>query len=251
MFFWFKKKVAVLDCFTTSQYVHDYHPVSKASKHLPSWFLNLPKTDLASLNPNDWFNMKQCVGFIDYFKESFTIPNWDNEIFRYIDGQININSTTKYEHHSASQYNNFLDETYHHVKMCSPWIIKSNTKTKFIQTFPIWCYDSNSALENIIHCPGIVDFYYQNATNVNLFLKKLDPKISKTGFFNSGTPLVFYTPLDDIKIKIKTHLVSKEEYSNIKQVYPRTPNRLLGSYFVAKKDRDRIDNQKKCPFGFK
>lgn len=250
MIFWFKKKQAVLDCFTPHSYIQELYPIGKASHHYPEWFTNLPKPDILNHDREYWTNMKKCVGFLNYFKESIAMPFWENAAIRYTQNNIRVDSQIGITTHDKSQFTGFLDDTYQHIKISTPWIFKANVKTKFIQTFPIWCYQSESILERIIHCPGITDFYYQHSTNVNLFLKRPTRITSESGILNAGVPLVFFTPLEDIKIKIKNHYVDSIEFENLKKSYPGMPGK-LSAYFIAKRDRDKADKQKKCPFHFK
>jgi len=251
MFFWFKKKTVVLDCFTYLNYCHELFPIVRAPKVLPEWFKNLEKhnfTDPTKKVP--MFNMRSCVGFIDYFTNSIAVPLWDFLHIRIDNNNAKfLCESVQITNHEREQYQGLFDESYQHFKIEVPWVIKSNSKTKFIQTFPIWCQNPNSRIERLIHCPGVLDFHYQHSTNFNGFIKKTEKEGEiQILSFQPNTPLMFFTPLDDVNIKINTHLLPTPEFLKISRWFPPTagPYRFL----TYKKIRMQKEREKKCPFGF-
>lgn len=250
MLFWFKKKETVLDCFTYSHSTYDYLKIDRAVKFIPDWFKNLESGSFSDPYNLPFITMKKCSGFLNYFSNSFAVPMWDYVYCRVdkdnVDIKTNISSIIN---HSPRQYNGFLDETYYHIKIETPWYVESNNKVKFIQTFPAWCYSPRHKLGRFIHMPGVVDFYYQRSTNINGFIKKNvegeDPYVLN---FEPGVPIAFYTPLEETKITFKYHLISKEEFNQKSGfVLPSPGYKRLA---LVKKLIDKRDNDKKCPFGF-
>lgn len=251
MLFWFKKKDVVLDCFTSEMVSYDRFKIDRAVKYLPEWYKKLDRGN-PFIDPTKPLRttMKKCVGFVEYFKNSFALPAWDYIHIRVDDQDVGTSLPgSRITTHSSDQYGSFLDQTYKHFKVVPPWLIHSNNKVKFIQTFSPWCYSPNHNPEKIMHLPGVVDFYYQNSTNVNLFIRKNNAGIPPVVItVEPGTPVVFYTPLEDVKLKFKHHLISENEYRQRELFITNTPgtNRLkLNREFI-----DKRDNENKCPFGF-
>jgi hypothetical protein len=254
MLFWKKKKTVTLDCFTNREACIKAFQPERASKFIPTWWKNLSRGNFTDVTQAPYVTMRTCAGFMDYFANSIAVPLWD--YYNFVDYGSKIEYRGNIENpaapHPRVQFTGFLDDpSYFQFKIEVPWIFIADNKTKFIQTFPIWCYDVNNAPERIMHLPGIVDFFYQRSTNFNIFIKAsgehTPPKIIT---FEPGVPLMFYTPLDDVKVKIKTHLLSKEEYQQKSHMVlgGHGPNRL--KILRRSIDFTNENTRKKCPFGF-
>lgn len=247
MFFWFKKKPVVLDCFTSHLYCYDRFPITKATKHIPQWYKNLSKGNYTDPNKPHQITMKNCSGFIDYFSNSFAIPMWDYAHFRADSENVDIVcESVRIDEHPRHQYEGFLNSTYRHIKINTPWLIHSKSKVKFIQTRPLWCCEPRHQPERILHAQGVTDFYYQNSTNFNGFIKKPEPgESARVITLEPGTPLVFYTPLEDVNITLKLHLIKEDEYnSKLRYISPTGgPSRLK----LNRLNYDKAKS-KKCPF---
>lgn len=252
MLFWLKKKTVVLDCFTNNFPAHDRFKIDKASKFLPAWYKELGNGN-PYVDPEKplQITMKKCVGFLDYFKNSFALPSWDYLHFRVDHNDVGISAGREViTSHPQEHYGNFLDSTYKHFKITPPWLIHANNKVKFIQTFSPWVFSPKNNPEKILHLPGVVDFYYQNSTNVNMFIRTGDTGCRPSMItLEPGTPLVFFTPLNDsIKITFKHHLLSTDEFNQRINFLTQTTgiNRLK----INRQYIDKRDQEKKCPFGF-
>jgi hypothetical protein len=253
MLFWFKKKEVVLDCFTYYSAAYEVFKIDKAVKFIPPWFKNLK--ELEKGNFTDPFKtpvitMRKCSGFLNYFSESIAMPMWEYAHVRVThEGYDTFKKVTEIATHSKQQYQGFLNDTFLHIKIDTPWLFKANSKVKFIQTLPTWCLEPKHNPGSFLHMPGIVDFHYQMNTNVNGFFKKPEtPEGSYITTFEPGVPLIFYTPTEDVKVKIKHHLLSKTDYAQMNTFVHDSPgpNRLA----IHKKFVDKRDNEVKCPFGF-
>jgi hypothetical protein len=120
-----------------------------------------------------------------------------------------------------------------HAKLNSYWFIKESTGVKFLVNEPTWNYLSSPISPKIV--PGIFDFKYQRATNVNMFFQRKNLVYK----FLAGTPMAHIIPLSDKNIEIKKHLVSYKEW--------------LGSYTALSFRDNRYARYKKmidgkCPF---
>lgn len=251
MLFWFKKKTVVLDCFTHLNFAYNIIPIERATKYIPDWYKKLKHTNVSNPYEPPFVSMKSCPGFRNYFSHSFALPMWDHIHVRVSKNDISVlcDSLT-YNRHDNEQYGELLDTSYIHFKMSTPWFINSKSDTKFIQTFPMWCYQAKHKPEKILHCPGVVDFKTQSSTNVNIFIKRAGEKEEDyIVTFEPGVPLVFYTPLDKVEIKIKNHLLTKEEYNQKSAAIGSTIS--ANRYYTYKKLIEKRDEGKKCPLGFK
>lgn len=251
MLFWFKKKEVVLDCFTYLNYAYNIIPIEKAVRYIPDWFKKLKQTNLNDFNSPPFISMKSCPGFKDYFSNSFALPMWDHAHFRVTKDDLAIFSESiPFKSHPPGQYGDLLDPTYTEFKFITPWFITSKSNTKFIQTFPMWCYQARHKPEKILHCPGVIDFKTQYSTNVNFFFKH--PNEDEKDYvvtFEPGIPLAFFTPLDDVKVNIKNHLITQQEFDQRKSALGSTP--AINRYYTYKKLIEKRDEDKKCPLGFK
>ena len=81
MFFFFKRKKIVVDCFTDNYSINELFPIQTANNFYPDWWKNLPKTYDAM---NKWglrvsqSTMKKCPAIIDLYKTGFIMPLWSD-----------------------------------------------------------------------------------------------------------------------------------------------------------------------------
>jgi len=243
LWFFVKRSTIHLDCFTQLSHVHNFHPIQSATHFYPEWWKNLPKVNKTDKSWVGEPTMKSCVGFIELFKNSVAIPMWsdlcistDNEKkqfkWNFSDGQTKMNM------HNTDQFKNFVNGSYAHLKIISPWLFKTKNYVKWNWQYAT--YNSNVP-DELILLPGIVDYKYQVVTNINILINLCK---TQTIFLNAGNPLVFLTPLSDHKVKIHNHLVESVEYEKIKSI--SHPSYFFNSYNKKKK---MIQNEEsKCPF---
>lgn len=239
MFFWFKKKKIVLDCFTADSLTYDRHKPERAVHSFPEWWVQT--------NPADGFNMRNCVGFKEFFRNAVSINMW-------CPFHVEVDTKNKawewkapgmevlVDSHAPEQYNYFLDpNNYRNLKIQCPWSIKTNRYVQFAFIDSFWCRNTYDYL----FPNAIIDFFYQHTVEINMFFRMFGEKY--TFSLLTGKPLVFLIPLTEEKIEIKTHLVSKQEMRRFTQLDDFGPTR----YFSRKKHTDKLlAQQKKCPFGF-
>lgn len=234
-----------LDCFTYMTHTYEMTPIVYAMAAAPQWWKNLDKSELSYdwkhfTSPRKSLNMKSCYGFIELYKRGVVLDNWcdlkikvDSKGFRYMfsDGQ---NPDEHSRHQMGEGFKN-----YHHLKLTSPWIFKEKTGVKFHFSGATW----NLEDYNVRVLPGVVDYRVNGYTHVNIMI----PKVEYEHTIPAGQALAHIVPLSDKKLRIKNHLISKQEFDTM----CRHSSSLYAGWRGVKKLLDRNDErQKKCPFGF-
>lgn len=240
--FIFKKKKIVVECFTDNPNALEYFPVKHASAFLPDWWKNLPKTYEVEESNGIRFRrptMKSCDGFTNLYKRGFMIPLWSDLVIEtsstnfkwtYADGQSDLSF------HDVDQMSTeFI--SYAQFKISSPWRIRESTGVKFVFMQPTYNYTKEFFDLHII--PGVVDFKYQHATNINVFAQK-----GRRFEMFAGKPLAHLIPLTDEDIEIECKAIQIDNFDEVKLLNNNYPW-FIGSY---KKTKKIVDEQEKCPF---
>ena len=265
MFFWFKKKKIILDCFTDNRFAYEYCKIAPAIHYYPEWYEDLPAFITPKKIMQNTPSLRHCVGFTELYKKSFIIPYWTTSTI--LVDKVNktirtksIDQDTLFSDHDLNQINGFCNQpanntTVGHLKFLSPWWIKSNKFVQFTWHNCTWGMDK---LYDLLALPAVIDFKYNRSTEINMVLDFNTAK--DTMMYEPGTPLVMLTPLTDESIEIRTHYVndSKINISRLRtfQLDPLTDNRRklyqLKKKFINKVDKinEIEENDKKCPFGF-
>ena len=244
MFFFFKKSKLYVDAFISEDYsgVYDSIPIDYSVKYFPDWWKSLKAKEFDYDIMNTLKNMKSCIGLIEFYKKGITIPMWSDFALR-----LNSDKTkwdwkysdgiSKMAYHATEQRLGFK-EYYHHFKLESPWLIKSEKNISFMFT-PHYYNLQNLNME---FPPGITDFYYQHATNINFLLPLAEDK----AFIPVGQPLINIVPLSEKKLVLKKHLVTKTEHDKLYQ--ENLSLSFTKKYLKRVKFKEK--NESKCPFGF-
>ena len=247
--FFFKPKVIHLDCFTTSKPTYEFFPIDYSHKFYPDWWKKLPKS-VETENSEKGFvlTMKGCIGFTEFYRNSITIPLWsdllikNNEEKKYFDCFFS-DQVSAFAGHSIEQMEGLIDPTNHtHLKILSPWFFRCKEDVRFTWTQPTWNFNP---IDQIIIPPAIIDFKYQNGTNINFFISSKNEK--QTTLIESGQPLANISPMSERKLKFHNHLISQDELNNI--IFKNAGITFFGKYNKIKKILNKKDS--KCPFGFK
>ena len=239
MLFKFPQKKIVLDCFTSDHYVIEQSPIDFAIKHIPDWWKNLPTSITNQNNFAPAPTMKHCVGMVDYYKNSIALPLWSDLAIRVnqnksYNWKFSNSNTQAVVHPINEQATGFLNN-YGHLKISSPWYLKSEKNIDWVWSHPTYNYAHSN---DIVSLPGIVNYYHQHATNINIMISL---EKEKTILIPHSQPLVIMTPMSDRKIKIVHHLVSQQELNKMKN-----PNiTFLQRYKNSIKARERFSS---CPF---
>jgi len=244
MFFLRKSKI-VVDSFTCHSGILELFPITPAMEYLPDWWKRMPnqygkKLDNGLFQPEP--TIKRCQGFIDLYKTGFVIPLWcelligtDNH-----GGWAYINSDKmSIIQHEKEQYGNHFDDKLH-IKILNPWLLKEKTGVMFHWTGCPW----NDINNKMMVMPGIIDFKFNNAAHINVFLAKEDMQTT----VKAGTPMIHMIPLIDKEIEIRNHYVDIIEY-DMMSAHAQTRISFLNNYNTKKKIIEQKES--KCPFGFK
>lgn len=248
MFFFFKKNKIYVDCFTTSEFQLNACPITRSTKQFPEWWKKIPGT-ISFEEENgisiDRSTIKRCIGILDLYKNSFTLPMWSD--FKIEIGEENnmsfmrwyISDDTEIARHDSRQWaNNFSN--FKQIKLMSPWKLKEKTGCKFAFVSPSWTLLEN--LKDLHIMPGIVDYKYQHSTHVNMFVPyQIGQHIIKV-----GTPLAHIIPLTEKSVEFNCHAIDEIEY---KKMSSRTKySTFNGGYSLLKKAVEETESKKKCPF---
>ena len=196
MIFFKKNKDIVLDCFTTSPHVYEYAKIDYGVKYLPSWWKNTPKT-----LPDYTSTIKNCVGLMDFYKKGIVIPSWfemdltilnkDNpDWFTWSASNGDVDTT---ESHWPNTFEGFANETGKNIKLQSPWFLKTKEEVYFSWTQPTWSI--RSLMPHITVLPAVINFKYQHASSINLFVDLKDREQKLT--IPPLTPLVMMHLIDE------------------------------------------------------
>lgn len=236
--FFVKAAQITVDFFTSNSAVFAHARPAKAAQFIPNWWRQLPKPDYAPLGLMPSTSIKTCAGFTDLYGSGFIQPLWS-------DLNISISPTGAYEYkfadctsdiaqHEAHQFEGSpFSDGFVHFKIHSPWVIASNSKTKWLFIPPVW---NGLSIDDMYVAPGIVQSGFTNVPlNINVFFRKRQtPVVHRLPF---GLPITHIIPLSEKRVVPKYHLVSDEELN--KRKYETAVSR----FFVNKFRRAK----KLCP----
>ena len=244
MFFIFKKKPLILDCLTYRPEVLDYAPIDIGEKHYPSWWSALSRSTskLDSEGLAMTKTMKGCPGFIDFYKNSITIPMWcdfyfynNGPAYRWQFSDMQSDAII----HSQEQYGEFLTSGQLHLKISTPWLIKCKEDINWVFVGNIWNQNYPGEI-NLL--PGVVNYKYQHSTNINLVFNN---KRESNHLIKVGTPLVNIFPMSERTIKINYQVVSEKDFILDRESSSKIS--FANGYQKKKKLMEKLE-QSKCPF---
>jgi hypothetical protein len=234
------KPTITVDCYTHRPEVYNLSKIDYATNFFPNWWKKLPKLIEDKNGHKIVSTIKMCEGFRQLYENGLMIPLWtdfilDERGITFADGK------SAFQVHPSSQMEGFLGDNFKHFKILSPWIFSTKKYCKFIWLEPTWNFSDIDFLRVV---PGVIDYKYQNTTNINFFFNL---KNFRRIMFQKGSPLAHCIPLSEKRLIIKNHLVSKEEYDKISSI--SFPTTFFGKY---KKHKEEIikNEKRKCPFGF-
>jgi len=243
--FFFKRKQRTVDCFTDDPSAYEYHAITPAIEFYPEWWKKMPgqqpvpdKNGLTVDTPT----IKKCIGFMNLYQKGVVLPLWSSIVietssnnYRYSFAKQHFNKDLPLadyhpEWQTGPAFDNFL-----HMKLGSPWFLMQNKYCEYL--FQPMTWNTIDAWHQYTVLPGIMDFKYQNSTNVNLFLEK-NSRIN----IEAGTPMYQIIPVTDDDIIFKNHLVDSNE---INKIY----HNRYGSYSNSYKNKKKFHESKsQCPF---
>lgn len=232
MFFVVKNNVLNVDVFTTHSRAFENYQIKKSSGFIPSWFKNSQKEYQVDGEFIKKPTIKTCAGLINNYKSGFIIPLWTDLGIKctFNENKLSINwkfadETTTATNHPFQEWESFLNPLdYFHVKINSPWLIKTKEDINWFFTSPYW----NINPFEISFPQGVLEFKHQHASNINMFFKIEE----KTYFLEQNTPLVQLIPLTEKTVKLHHHLISQEE---AEKMYP-LKSRFINDYNLKRKN---------------
>lgn len=246
MLFFFKRPTVVVDAFTEHAGVFQTAKFENSNLHHPKWWKSMPSTfkvELPSSIQIDAPTMTTCLGFLELYNNSFTLPLWSDLIVKvtpdlqWASQWSDQEGATTILSHNPEQYNNnFPDKV--HLKISSPWLLNEKEGVRFAWTEPTWHMLKYNPGVTVL--PGIVNYKYQNSTHINVLL---DARETQQYHFEYRQPMVSLIPLTERNVEFKHHLVSPSELKAARQRSYQSA--FLRSYFKNKKV---LDSQPKCPF---
>jgi len=213
MIFLFSKKKIVLDCFTSDEQLLQTAPVTSAIKQIPTWWKTLPVSRFVG---NDFFphpTMKNCVGVVDYYKNSVALPMWSDLAIKVADSNYSWQYADRKSvaeiQDLGAEATGFLP-SYGNLKLISPWAFKTKEDVSWVCSQPIYNFSMHNV--GVIVAPGVLNFLHQHYTNINMMFPK-----TKNGLhtFEHGQVMMHLTPMSDRRIEIVRHLVSEVELSRL------------------------------------
>jgi len=243
--FFIRRGKITVDCFTYNLNALEYFPIQEAVNFYPEWWKNVPKYhtthDSQGLELKR-STIKSCNGLIDLYQQGFMIPLWSDLVvetmangFRYNFAEGDQNEIGRHDYEQMSD--EFLP--YIHFKIMSPWRLRERSGVKFLFTQPTYNHVKTILDWHIMS--GVVDFQYQNATNINI----LAPR-GRRFEMPAGHVMAHIIPLTDKEVIIKNHFLDKKDIDNIRLFSNNYPF-FNGSYRKMKKLREE-QQEKKCPF---
>ena len=206
-----KKEKIKLTCNAASTGLIDLFPVVKGKDSMPSFFKKLPKQDIKTAECN---NVRVCPGLTDLYAKSVIIPAWqDYEITIYPNGQCDV--MCPQEQWGVTQHPIDIQASgawpgYLNIKLSSPWLIECNKPTTWLMSQAIW--DQHSPDEFIV-VPGILEFQYQNMSNVNLLFKI--PNETKNYKIKAGDRLAMLTANTEEDFDVECTYMDEAKFNKI------------------------------------
>lgn len=241
----FKKQQFVVDCFTDDIVAYEKYPIAHAKNFYPEW-LKKTSSSYQSVTKNylnvEMSTIKRCPGLLDTYKSGFIIPMWSDLIFESTTNGFSYqfaDNKSFIESHAKEQWQTFADPLlFNHIKMRTPWLIKSNKNIDCNFAYPFW----NHSLHTDYFFPSaIINYKYQRSTNINMFIH------AQSKFtLNAGQPIVHVMPLTEKELVIKTHLISTVE---MHQMHNQAKSNTFNLQYL-KHMKFMENKEKKCPFNF-
>ena len=221
--FFFKRKKIVVDAFTDHSTAYEHFQIKKSTSFMPDWWKALPIAEGYTLDDfSQKTNMRHCTGMIDVYRFCFMLPMW-SELRIIVDPKGQAGVTWQFADkrsdivlHNGWQRGSFMpDNDYVHLKIVSPWIIKSKQNLVWATFQPT--YNFKSPKDTII-LPGMLDFRWNQSANTQLMLLRPDDQNSCVSL-QPGDPLMAMVPLTEQEVELRHHLVTQEEIGRIQRLH--------------------------------
>lgn len=253
MLFKFLQRPITVDCFTADQMAYEYFKIEKSTRYFPEWFKKIPNS-AEYTNQNQirmqFPTMKRCYGFLELYKNSFTVPMWT-------DTKISINPKLKtfafqtanknnnIHSHVREQYAGLFNETnFMQFKIETPWILKEKTGIQFMYESMFW---NQARAFDYAQLPGMLEFKYNSDISIQIVVNLENKEDQIDLKLLAGTPMSMLIPLTEKRVTFKHHLVDIEEY---KKLYSKDFRSVFDCFDdeVDMHKRIKALEKSKCPF---
>lgn len=231
----FKRNEVIVKLYTCEPNHFEFFKLRKATKDYPEWLKKLSSEYYEpGFIPAPIPTAKRCPAVIDYFKKSMVIPSQFDVYLK-----AGVNNTSGWltpTQETANMIKTFSSEqkvgfNTPHVKIDTSWICIEETGINFMIADAYY----NNFNEPWRIVPGILDFKYQHSLNINVAYNNQEDPI----FIPMNTPISFMIPLTEKEVKYEHHLVSHDEWQQIKNKYA-TKSTFLSKYLKHKKMKSKI-----------
>ena len=213
---------------------------------MPTWTQSCPRSS-SHKDPLSTQTLTKCMGLHTYFQKGFVLPMWSD-----VSITIGPRGTSEYTYqyadqkscihaHSPDQMNNYYPaDEYQLLKFISPWCIVPSESVDCLYSQPQW---NSKEYEDLHVLGGVVDPFYMPEINVNAVIKRGDDE--KNLLLKFGASLMHIMPITERKVILRNHLVSSEDYYNLKHtmygqtfysLYSRVVKRRGKNKFIFKPD---------------
>ena len=221
----FKPSKIIVDCFTAIPDLPKLFPVTPAKEELPEYWKNLNTTVVHQDIERP--TMRLCPGVQYLHNQGFVIKSWADFTINTQNNRLSWQPELLASSHYSYQWGDKILKDYYHLKLESPWAFREKTGVKFLITNCFW---HDTTFKPFIP-NGLIEWKYQHATNVNMFVPKLNTA-HKNIVISAGSPLVQVLPLTEKRVEIKMHVVSDNELKAALEPFRFTR---VGWYFKRKK----------------
>lgn len=219
--FFFKRKKIVVDAFTDHSSAYEHFQIKKSTSFMPDWWKSLPIAEGYTLEDfSQKTNMRHCTGMIDIYRFCFILPLW-SELRVVFDpkGQAGVTWQFADKRSNAGMHNEWQrgsfmpDSDYVHLKIISPWLLKSKESLVWAAFQPTYNFQSP---KDTIVLPGMLDFQWNPSVNTQLMISRLDDRAGSVSF-QPGDPLMAMVPITEREVEFRHHHVSPSEMARIQK----------------------------------
>ena len=201
---------------------YKFYKPNYSAKFLPEWYKNIPHHFISKNKYNVEFpysTIKACPAIKKNLTNGIIFPLWTDIVIN-IDPERRwayqvADGLTTIQQHDNEQFYGFASN-HINLKLVNPWKLKSSENKMFYLTNTFYhTVDTNFKVS-----PGLIEFYYQNDLNINLFFP-IKPNVY-TVKLNAGQPIIQLIDTTNKISKIKHSLYSSEEMKKKFLLKPRT-----------------------------
>jgi hypothetical protein len=234
--FWKKKENNEIIFSSTLKGLPEIVPIRESKYFIPEWFKKAPAFPAGRNKLTDMPTVKNCPGFIDFFKLGYVLPAWcDFHLEITEDGATPKTPGDAFSvtYHAPHQFSDYLPE---HIKQkvklafkpACPWTVHTRKGIKLLELPLIHHYNPDFYATG-----GLLDTYLFHEINPVLIF-------TKTGefFIKRGTPLAMLIPIQTEEFNfIVRESTDEDSHGMGKQIYA------ISSVFNSKMRKyEKIDN---------